>query len=238
LRNVRTQEALPMRWTAMLLCAALPAGLGVAPDPPGGGLKTPTEWKWRLDSPAPMAPGGKVDPGQWWFVAMPPGWHVTMGPGGLLYHPGYTASGRFVVESELFLFPTSSDAGVGIFVGGRSLGEQDTPEYTALLFRKDASATVVRSTSGTSRSLVPWTPVSGVAAHAGKDAEKHAFRIDADTSSVTFSIDGNKVAALPRTDVAPEGSFGFRVDRAMNIHIVRLDFTQQLAPPRPVKSGS
>ena len=105
--------------------------------PPGGQLKTPDDWKWRLDEPATMSPGGKMEAGQWWFVAMPPGWHVTMGPGGLVYHPAYRASGRFVIESELFLFPDSSDEGVGPFVGGQSLGDQESPAYTSLLLRKD-----------------------------------------------------------------------------------------------------
>jgi hypothetical protein len=37
--------------------------------------------------------------------------------------------------------------------------------------------------------------------------------------------------------VRPDGRFGFRVGRGVNIHVVRLDFTQQLAPPRNAKAG-
>ncbi len=48
-------------------------------------LTTPTDWKWRQDAPAPLAAGLKMDPGSWAFVQMPPGWHVTTGPGVLLY---------------------------------------------------------------------------------------------------------------------------------------------------------
>ena len=110
---------------------AMPVALAAAMIPPGGQLKTPEDWKWRLDEPAAMAAGGKLDAGQWWFVAMPPGWHVTMGPGGVAYRPEYRASGRFVVESELFLFPDSSDEGVGIFVGGQSLGGRIHPSMSA-----------------------------------------------------------------------------------------------------------
>ena len=224
-----------MRVAGVVLCAVLPLGLVAAPDPPGGGLKTPDEWKWRLDAPAAMAPGGKIETGQWWFVAMPPGWHVTMGPGGLVYHPAYSAAGRFVVESELFLFPDSSDEGVGIFVGGQALGDDEQPAYTALLMRKDGAATVARQTGGTSRALAAWAAVEGVAAHGGKDAEKHAFRVEADRASVTFEVDGKTVATVPREGASVDGRFGFRIGRGVNIHVVRLDFTQRLAPPRPVK---
>lgn len=226
-----------MRVARIVLVAALAAVPVVlaAGAPPGGQLKTPDDWRWRLDEPAAMSPDGKMDGGRWWFVAMPPGWHITMGPGGLVYHPSYRASARFVVESELFLFPDSSDEGVGVFVGGQTLGDQESPAWTALLLRRDGAATVVRRTAGAVTPPSDWKPVPGVRPHGGRDAEKHAFRIEADTATVTFLVDGATVASLPRADAAPDGHFGFRLGRGVNIHVVRLDFTQQLAPPRPSK---
>ena len=224
------------RISFLALLVALPLVLTAAVLPPGGQLKTPEDWKWRLDEPAAMSTG-KMEAGQWWFVAMPPGWHVTMGPGGVVYHPSYRASGRFVVESELFLFPDSSDEGVGVFVGGQSLGEQESPAYAAVLLRKDGSASVVRRNVG-GVTASPWAAVDGVSPHGGKDAEKHALRVEADTATVTFLVDGKKVAALARADVAPDGHFGLRIGRGVNIHVVRLDFTQQLAPPRAPKPGA
>ena len=214
--------------------AVMAVGMGAAAMPPGGQLKTPEDWKWRLDEPAAMSPGGKMETGQWWFVAMPPGWHVTMGPGGLVYHPAYRASGRFIVESELFLFPDSSDEGVGVFVGGQALADGETPAYTSLLLRKDGSASVMRAGGGVAP-IAGWAAVDGVEPHGGKDAEKHAFRIEAETATLTFLIDGTKVAAVPRAEGAADGHFGLRIGRGVNIHVVRLDFTQQLAPPRAPK---
>jgi hypothetical protein len=230
-----------MRVARNLLLAALavvPVAVAAEVIPPGGQLKTPDEWRWRLDEPATMSPGGKMEAGQWWFVAMPPGWHVTMGPGGVVYHPAYRGSGRFIVDSELFLFPDSSDEGVGPFVGGQSLGDQESPAYTSLLLRKDGSAAVVRRAGGAVTTVANWAAVEGVKPHGGKDAEKHAFRIEADTATVTFLIDGTKVAAIPRADAAAEGHFGLRIGRAVNIHVVRLDFTQQLAPPKNEVPGA
>ena len=223
----------------ILVAALLPlASLAVEEDaPPQGGLKTPADWTWRLDEPARMSADGKSADGQWWFVAMPPGWHITMGPGGVVYHPDYAAKGRFVVESEIFLFPDSSDEGVGIFVGGEALGDREAPTYTALLLRKDGMASIARRDKGASASLTAWTPVEGVKPLAGKDAEKHAFRVEADTTTVSFAIDGAKVASLERARVAPDGRFGFRVGRGVNIHVIRLDVTHRLAPPKASPAG-
>jgi hypothetical protein len=228
-----------MRVARIVLAVALAAApVFLVAGVSGAQLKTPDDWRWRLDEPAAMSPGGKVDAGHWWFVAMPPGWHVTMGPGGLVYHPSYRASLRFVVESELFLFPDSSGEGVGIFVGGQALGDQESPTWTALLLRKDGGAAVVRQAGGGVKPLSDWKPVTGVRPHGGKDAEKHAFRIEADTATVTFLVDGATVASVPRADVAPDGHFGFRLGRGVNIHVVRLDVTHQLAPPRPPKPAA
>jgi hypothetical protein len=225
-----------MRVARIVLAAALAAApVALVPGVAGAQLRTPDDWRWRLDEPAAMSPDGKMDAGRWWFVAMPPGWHITMGPGGLVYHPSYRASGRFVVESELFLFPDSSDEGVGVFVGGQTLGDQELPAWTALLLRKDGGATVVRRAAGAVTPLSDWKPAPGVRPHGGKDAEKHTFRVEADTATVTFLVDGATVASLPRTDAGPDGHFGFRLGRGVNIHVVRLDFTQQLAPPRAPK---
>ena len=85
--------------------------------------------------------------------------------------PGVPATGRFVVESELFLFPDSSDEGVGIFVSGQALGDQEPPAYTALLMRKDGAATVARRAGGSRK----WRGLGhgrGRQSHSGKDAEK------------------------------------------------------------------
>jgi hypothetical protein len=223
----------------ILVAAVLPlAHLELTTEaPPQGRLETPADWTWRLDGPARMAADGKTGEGQWWFVAMPPGWHITMGPGGLVFHPAYAARDRFVLESEVFLFPDSSDEGVGIFIGGESLGDRDQPTYTALLLRKDGQASISRVATGMPSTLSPWSAVEGVKPHGGKDAEKHAYRIDADTRQVTFSVDGTTVATLERDAVAPEGRFGFRIGRGVNIHVVRLDLTQRLAPPRPPKAA-
>ena len=63
-----------MRLAPQVLLAAI-----VLPVALTAQLKTPTDWKWRQDAPAPLAPGSKMEPGSWVFVQMPPGWHVTTG---------------------------------------------------------------------------------------------------------------------------------------------------------------
>jgi hypothetical protein len=209
----------------LLLTLCLPAAASAQ-------LETPTDWKWTLDEPATLSDGEGVEPGKWWFVAMPPGWHITMGPGGLVYQPDFEGKGRFVLESELFLFPDSSEEGVGLFVGGGDL-EGPQKRYTSFELRRDGAAAVMRYRDGAGDALVAWSRQDAIPPHGGRDPEKHTLRVEVTPERVTFQVNDAEVANLPRAEVGPDGRLGFRVGRAVNIHVVRLDLTYLLAPPRP-----
>ena len=89
-----------------------------------GQFPAPAGWKWVTDADARIV--STLDPpeGAWLFGTMAPGWHITTRPGAILFEPNYSSRGRFVVESESFLFPGTSNAGFGVFVGGRDLEDR------------------------------------------------------------------------------------------------------------------
>jgi hypothetical protein len=204
---------------------------GLADSPPGAQLQTPSDWKWKTDVPAELTVEQKVPPGKWLFVAMPPGWHITTGPGALLYHPDYKGLGRFVLETEIFLFPGTSQQEYGLFLGGHGL-DGDT-RYTAFVIRRDGSAAILSAAGTELRELSAWTRHPAVLAHPGNDdTVKNLLRVDVQPAKLAFLVNGVEVASVPRAEVTTEGRFGFRVGKDMNLHIVRLDATYQLAPPR------
>jgi hypothetical protein len=191
--------------------------------------ETPGNWRWATDRPAQLVTGQDVPDSGWRFVAMPPGWHITMGPGGVLYDPAYTATGRYVLEAETFLFPEKTDQGFGLFVGGRNL--DGAPEYIAFVIRHDGHGAVVR-TGPSPAMLVAWTPGDSVTAQVASDAVRNVLRVAVERDSVFFTVNGGRVAALPRSAGEFDGQFGFRVGAGANLHISTLDYTQRIAPPR------
>lgn len=194
-------------------------------------LETPEGWRWVMDAAATLVQEQAVPDGGWRFVAMPPGWHVTMGPGGVLYHPAHAAAGRYALEAETFLFPEPSDEGFGLFVGGRGL-DGPTPEYVTFLIRADGHSAVARHAGGVVTLLAPWSPGDSVVAQRPSGTARNVLRVSVDPDSVVFSVNGGRVAGLARAGVAPDGQFGFRVGAGINLHISTLDLTQGLAPPR------
>ncbi|HUF48790.1 MAG TPA: hypothetical protein VMM93_13315 [Vicinamibacterales bacterium] len=220
----------------MVLAALLSAALLA---PPSAQFKTPTDWKWRTDGPAALVVEGskttEVAAGrEWFFVAMPPGWHVTTGPGAVLYPPDYLGRGNFGVEAEVFLFPGESQEGYGVFAGGRDLEEGRAPSYLAFVARRDGRAGIFVRTAAGLTPLVDWVENDAVLPNlGGTDAVKNVLRVEVGPAEIQFSANGKPIASTPRTPHDLAGHVGFRVGARVNLHASRLDVTYRLAPVPP-----
>jgi hypothetical protein len=218
-----------MRWAPVVVVAALMAGETLT----GQELRTPADWKWIPDTPARVIDAGDAGPDAMFFVAMPPGWHITQGPGALLYQPDYQARGSFVVEAEVFVFPSSSLEEYGIFLGGRSLEPAAANRtYLAFVARRDGQAAVLERTSTGIVPVANWMTNTGVAPKAGTDPIKNVLRVDVGAIEVVFSANGTSIAKLPRARLSTDGQFGLRIGKGVNVHVSRLDVTHRLAPAK------
>ncbi len=80
---------------------------------------------------------GNVGETKFEFTLMAPGWHVTMGSGGLLFPRAGRAEGRFVLEGEMIYRPDgSNDAEIDVFAGGVGL-DGAHGSWTAFVVRAD-----------------------------------------------------------------------------------------------------
>jgi hypothetical protein len=216
-----------MRPTALLMVLGSIAVVAAtqepaAPKPAGdGGLTPPAGWRVRSDAP----PAKPI-----YYVEMPPGWHITTGPGSILHDPSYVAQGRFVLETEIFLFPGTSQEGYGLFAGGRQLDTD--PTYVAFLVRRDGSAAIESQAAGRTTPVRAWTRHDAVKAGDAKEPVANVLRVVAEAVDVTLEVNGKPVLSVPRGAVSLDGLFGFRAGADVNLHASRLDATRLLAPPR------
>ena len=58
------------------------------------------------------------------------------------------------------------------------------------------------------------------------------LRVEAEASTVTFLVNGQKVAEVPREGTRFDGIVGLRVGENLNLHVTNLDLTHRLALPR------
>lgn len=195
----------------------------------------PAGWRAVTDGPAEYSAAG-IEPNagaKYNFVNMAPGWHMTTGPGTLFFNPALRAAGRFRLETEFFLFPNPSDQPVGLMVGGTGLeGPLANVQWFGLLVRRDGTAGVVHNHGTEHHPMVPYAKADSLPPHPGADSQRILLVVDAEADSVRFFVNRGRVAAVPRASVNLDGPFGFRVGQALNLHVVRLDYTQKLAPAR------
>lgn len=224
-----------MSRTVIAVCAAVVACLGSVVLP-AMQLQTPTNWKWRTDSPTTVRNTDKdLADDQWFYVAMPPGWHITTKPGVVVYNPAHTGSGLFRLQSQAFLFPGDSQEEYGVFIGGRDLEPGSAmPSYTAFVARRDGRIAVLKRQGTTTTPLVDWTVNTAAVAHPGEGTAKNIFKVDVLAAEVVFSVNDTEVARLPKAQVTTDGLFGLRAGAHMNLHVSTFDATYVLAPV-PVK---
>ncbi len=194
-------------------------------------LTAPPGWRWATDAQARIVTTEKDAAGSadaMWFVQMPPGFHLTMGPGGNLFHPSIEVDGRFELESEFFLFPGSSQEEYGLFLGGRAL-EGGQAEWVAFVARKDGSAAVLRRKGGSTGIAREWRGSSGIVAGRPDGTARNVLKVTVG-SEVVFSVNGAEVARLPRDSVTVDGIAGLRAGRGVNLHITTFDLTRRMAP--------
>jgi hypothetical protein len=188
-------------------------------------LERPAGWRVRTD-------GGPTD--TIYHVRMPPGWHVTTGPGSIVYDPAVTLSGRFAVSMDVHLFPKPSAEGYGLFLGGSNL-EDGNQSWVGFLMRHDGAVSVVHRAGRQTHTLAGWTPGDAVKPHPGTDdTVLNQFVVRAELDSVRVEANGKRVLALPRASLPVDGVAGFRVGAGLNLHITNLDVTRRHAPvPAP-----
>ncbi len=167
------------------------------------------------------------------FVTMTPGWHLTTGPAILVWHPELAAQGLFRLEVEIFLFdPPGSNQGFGLFVGGEALDGEE-PRYDTFLVRGAGESTLEGRAGAPYEVVEEWTTHPAIArvAETGEGPARNRLAIDADVDWVSYEINGQPVARLPREEANAEGIVGLWVGAGLNIHVADLQvFAKHAAP--------
>lgn len=213
-----TRPAFLLPLFALAVASSLPTHSLAAQD-----FERPEDWQVRFDEP-----GASEDQLEM-FVSMPPGWHVTSGPAAIYWDPEMEASGEYRIEMEVFLFEPQGmmREAFGFFAGGLDLDGDDI-EYTYFLIRDGGEFIVKRREGADAPTVLPWTgheAILGWADRGDGATAKNILAAEADADEVRFFVNDAQVAALPRSEVAMDGMYGFRVNHMLNLHISRLEVT-------------
>ena len=205
------------------------------PNPSGARVAmTPIGWRTRVDAAGNvLGDKGAGERGNRYpdaragdtlaFTSMTPGFHITTGPGTVLWHPDSTAQGSYAITSSIFLFPTQGRdrEGYGVFIGGQQL-DGAGQRYTYFLLRNDGKFLVKRREGDATTTLKDWTYLTAIKLVKGKEPRQNDITVTAGPQTVTFLVNGKEAVTLPRDQVAPDGVFGLRVNHALSVHVTKL----------------
>lgn len=191
----------------------------------------PPGWSWTLERPARLVAEQAVPDSAWRFVRMPPGFHVTTGPAGILYPENVSAAGEFSLVADFVVFPGTSANGFGIFLGGSGI-DGASPSYLAALLRRDGAIAIVRRDRGQSRFLAPWSIHDVIRPHTGSGVVTNRLRVHASADSLRIFVNDSALVRVPLDAAPTAGRFGFTVGDSVNLHLTILDYVRHLAPPR------
>jgi hypothetical protein len=212
----------------LLTASAVEAQVPARPDaqqPVGENLQVPPDWQVRLDTPDPaVVVGADAEAADIFFVSMTPGWHITTGPRAIFYHLGSSAAGDYHAEAKIHLFdPGERREAFGLFIGGQDL-DGEKPSYDYFVIRNSGEFLLKRRSGAETSDLHPWTAHEAIVTY-GPETEGTATNVLGVTvagDDVSFLVNGQEVARLPRAKVATDGLLGFRVNHHLNLHISTL----------------
>jgi hypothetical protein len=207
-------------WVAVLAATAMQA-------PAKTTLQRPTDWVTRTDQGTDVS-------APLYFVTMPPGWHITTGPGTILYNPKQTCAGSCRIEAEIYLFPGKAEGGYGVFLGGSELDADAGPTYDVFMLRWDGAHARGNWMDGVRTPSAAWRPEMAQYVEKGLPDKpvKNIITIDVSDEGearvARFSVNGHQMY-LDRSQAGPSGRrlytgvVGLRVDAGVNLHVTRLD---------------
>lgn len=152
---------------------------------------------------------------------MTPGWHITTGPAVILYHPALRAKGRYRAEATFHQFPPGErNEAFGLFVGGTDLNGDDQ-SYLYFLIRKTGEF-LIKTRDGDSTSVVrDWSEHPAIIPYTTETegTATNVLAIDADSNSLSFYVNEEKVASVPHSHLPVSGHVGLRINHALNVHV-------------------
>lgn len=205
-----------------------------APDPAvpqGDNMAVPEGWHFRLDQPNPetrlVADENEAGHDNIFFVNMTPGWHITTGPAAVFYHPKLYAEGTFRAQADIHLFdPGDRNEAFGLFIGGTEL-DSDDQSYLYFLIRKTGEFLVKRRDGAETSVVHEWTAHPAIAPYTSETEGSvlNVLAVEAGAEDLTFSVNGEEVATVPREDLPVDGLVGLRINHALNVHVSNLNVT-------------
>lgn len=153
------------------------------------------------------------------------GWQVSTGPAHIVYSPGDTVKGEFIVASTFDQMEgRAASESFGLFVGGTDL-DRPSQRYTLFIVRGTGEYLVKVREGAETRDIVPWTANRAIVRQRPAGRARYRLAIQVRGDSVRFLSNGTLVMSMKAGTVPTDGFAGLRVDQDVHVRVDRLRST-------------
>lgn len=202
-----------MRLPIVVLTALVVAAPAAAQHAHGGSF--PEGWMARVDRDQPVESVS--------FATMGDGFHATTGPAAVLYNPDWSHSGDYEVSARFMqtTAPAHPEA-YGIVIGGTDLDGAEQ-RYTYFLVRGTGEYFIATRAGDEREIVVPWTAHDAIVAQNEAGQQRNVLGARIEGEDVVFTANGTEVTRRPRSEMATDGVFGFRINHRLDVHIDQVE---------------
>lgn len=201
---------------SLVSIAAPLAAQGNDPDHKvAGAAGLPAGWHSRLDRANANVANVK-------FVAEGDGYHATLGPAGIFWHPSHHAKGAYTASATFTQTkPATHPEAYGLFVGGRNL-QAPNQEYLYFIVRQDGKYMIKHRAGTEVHTIVDWTDHAAIARIDAGGKATNALAIRSTPDSILYLVNNQTVHAQDRAHAgadATNGQVGLRVNHNLDVQI-------------------
>jgi hypothetical protein len=209
-----TRAMMNMTTTKHSVSIALAALLAVAPL----AAQTPQGWKVRPDRSTSASDPDQA--GTIKFTTMGTGFHAVNPQAAVYWNPSNTASGTYTIKGTFTLVKPSDHTNYyGIVFGGSDL-DNSKQSYTYFLVAQDGTWLVKkRDGDVNTANVAPKTPSNAVKKPDASGKSTNALEVRVGADKVDFVVNGTVVHSMPKSALKTDGTYGIRVNHALEVHI-------------------
>ena len=193
-------------------------------------------WKVRVDGSQSASAPDAVSTAK--FTAAGKGFHVTGGPGAIVFDPAHTVKGVYAVEATFTLVkPADKPAQYGLVFGGKDI-EGATPTYVYFTIAQDGTFQI-RHRAGNEINEIEKSLHFAIRKPDATGKSTNTLEVQVAPTAVSYVINDAVVHATPTragTNSYTEGEkaygvAGVRIDDALDLQVDEFRVIQPFSPP-------
>jgi hypothetical protein len=180
--------------------------------------QAPRGWMLRADRSTSAADPDK--PGPISFTAVGSGFHAVTPQAAVFWNPANTVTGNYSLKGTFKLMKPSSHTNYyGLVFGGSGL---DGPSQSYLYFvvAQDGTWLLKRRDGDTStRDVAPKTRSDAVKTPDATGQSTNTLEVRVAADKIDYVVNGRTVHSTPKTGLKTDGSYGIRVNHALDVQV-------------------